>query len=278
MIKWLRRLLFGELVPVEDEPMPDEAVVQTATPATPSPATIVSTPYLDLYGAAVWQAEEFRVRLNDVDNHQKALRWYSEGDTVVIDEVNGNPAGKSARTTTGEVIGVMPRRGAFIDAIKSGKGMLGAEIAKISENDFGETARVTLVVKVVAGATAAEIRTAKLVATADQVKPEVYHVGLVGERNYQAVIAQCAVGQTAQLFREPGNPYDDLAIAVTGPGGATIGYVGRDNWLRTAINEEGKGCRASISGVGVGEGGLLGVVIDVELCEGPLSERPFELA
>jgi len=80
------------------------------------------------------------------------------------------------------------------------------------------------------------------------------------------------------IVHEPDNPYDGLALAVVTVSGDTIGYVPRDCWLQDAVHDDGKGCDATIKSIGCGEGGKLGVVLDVCLNSKGFGERQFSRA
>jgi hypothetical protein len=56
---------------------------------------------------------------------------------------------------------------------------------------------------------------------------KIYPLGLVGESNYQAAIAQCHEGERVGIYHEPDNPYDDLALRVENNIGQVIGYISR---------------------------------------------------
>ena len=64
---------------------------------------------------------------------------------------------------------------------------------------------------------------------------KVYPLGLVGESNYQVAIRRCAIGERVYIAEEINNPYDSRALAVERNGGALIGYIPRDSWLREVI-------------------------------------------
>lgn len=102
-----------------------------------------------------------------------------------------------------------------------------------------------------------------------------YKIGIVGERNYQDAIRSCAQGDPVLVEREPDNPYDDRALAVTRADGRVIGYIPRDSFLQRAVHDEGRGCIAEISAIRVGGEAMRGVVIEVELVDSALSERSF---
>jgi hypothetical protein len=93
---------------------------------------------------------------------------------------------------------------------------------------------------------------------------QVYKLGLVGESNYQSFIRRCSVGERVYLVEEMNNPYDAGALAVTRDGGATLGYVPRDSWLRR-VAEEGKQTRLTVKSIADGGSGHLGVVLNVEV-------------
>jgi hypothetical protein len=107
------------------------------------------------------------------------------------------------------------------------------------------------------------------------VQRRTYQLGIVGEANYQPAIRRCSVGQHVHIVHEPRNPYDGLALAVVTEDGDTIGYVARDCWLRGAVHDEGKGCDATIKSIGSGDGGKLGVVLDLRLSPDRVGERAF---
>lgn len=101
-----------------------------------------------------------------------------------------------------------------------------------------------------------------------------YPVGIVGERSYQDAICRLSEGQQVVLWHEPGNPYDDRAVAVATVQGATIGYLGRDAWLRDVLLDEGKPCTAWVLRLNK-EGKATGVVIEVVLSGKPIGRRDF---
>ncbi|WP_267388709.1 hypothetical protein [Sphingomonas sp. GC_Shp_3] len=74
-----------------------------------------------------------------------------------------------------------------------------------------------------------------------------YHVGIVGEASYQRAISLCREGERVTLFAEYGNPYDRDAVVVKCSRSQTIGYIGRSNWLRGVLLNEGQGCSATIA-------------------------------
>lgn len=102
-----------------------------------------------------------------------------------------------------------------------------------------------------------------------------YPVGIVGEKNYQPAIRRCREGEAVSLIREPSNPYDSRAIAAVCARGRTLGYIANDSFLHRAVWKEKKGCTAQIRSIALRNGGLLGVVLDVQFCAGPLDERAF---
>lgn len=102
-----------------------------------------------------------------------------------------------------------------------------------------------------------------------------YKVGIVGESNYQPAIRRCEPGDPVRVMHEMGNPHDANALAVMTRTGDTIGYIGRDSWLREALNEQGKGCEAAIRSIATADGGDLGVVLDVTLNEEALDSRSY---
>lgn len=103
-----------------------------------------------------------------------------------------------------------------------------------------------------------------------------FPVGLVGERNYQAAIGRCRPGDRLLLWHEPDNPYDDQAIAVATPAGATIGYIAQDSWVHRALLREAKGCAATVQSIRSGGAGQSGVVIALVLSGATIAERAFK--
>lgn len=92
-----------------------------------------------------------------------------------------------------------------------------------------------------------------------------YPVGIVGESKYQPAIKRCHEGERVNLVLESGNPHDEKAIAVVSSRGETIGYIGRDSFVRSAVHTQGKWPTASIKSISAGAKGQLGVVINVDL-------------
>lgn len=108
-------------------------------------------------------------------------------------------------------------------------------------------------------------------------KPEkAYPVRLVGTRNYAAAIKRARIFDAAAILREVGNPHDADALVVVDGDGATLGYIPRDNWVRRAIVDEGRGGRAVIESVTIGADGIAGMTIFVTLTDdAPIGEREF---
>lgn len=102
--------------------------------------------------------------------------------------------------------------------------------------------------------------------------PRPYSIALVGTSHRQQAIDDASEGQAVNFLHEPGNPYDDRAIAVTGPSGAMLGYVPKDSWLKDALLDEEKGCRATIADIKPPAGVILRIHLD-----GPrIGTREFE--
>lgn len=89
-----------------------------------------------------------------------------------------------------------------------------------------------------------------------------YPLGLVGESNYQVAIRRCSIGERLYVSEEANNPYDSGAIAVEREGGAVVGYIPKDSWLREIVHQ-GRSTRLTIKSIQDGGGGFLGVVVDV---------------
>lgn len=103
-------------------------------------------------------------------------------------------------------------------------------------------------------------------------KPEkAYPVRLAGTRSYAAAVGWAVEGDPVHILRERGNPYDPDALAVVDGDGRTLGYVPRDNWVRRALVDEGRGARARVT-----ESDLGGLKIAVTLNDdGAIGERDF---
>lgn len=105
---------------------------------------------------------------------------------------------------------------------------------------------------------------------------KLYPVGIVGESKYQPAIRRCFEGDLVDLVIEAGNPHDPKAIAVVSRRGETIGYIGRDSFVRSAIHTQGKWPTARIKSISAGAKGQLGVVLNVDLDgDEELSVRQF---
>lgn len=92
-----------------------------------------------------------------------------------------------------------------------------------------------------------------------------YPVGIVGEQHYREAVARCRAGQPVVLYREPRNPFDAGAIAVTSAAGELIGYIPKDSFLYDHINTDGGGADAVIRSADPGSGGFRQIVLDVTL-------------
>ncbi|MCH2486877.1 MAG: HIRAN domain-containing protein [Erythrobacter sp.] len=103
-----------------------------------------------------------------------------------------------------------------------------------------------------------------------------YLASIVGESFYQPAIRTLSKGEAVAIVRETGNPYDHEALGVRTFSDETIGYLPRDAWLRRALISEGRSCDAWIAHVTPAKNGLLGVVLGVELTEGPCEHRPYK--
>jgi len=94
-----------------------------------------------------------------------------------------------------------------------------------------------------------------------------YRVGLVGESNYQSAVKRAKIGMPVDLVHEPANPHDKTAISARIPGGATIGYVPRDSWMKRAILDEDWIIRARVGAINGEQMGNLGVVLDLVMLD-----------
>ncbi len=103
-----------------------------------------------------------------------------------------------------------------------------------------------------------------------------YPVSLVGLRGYQAAIGAAAIGDAVHILSEPDNPHDGEALVVVDGDGRALGYVPRVSWLRVALTAEGRGCRATVDELKVGDSGYIGVQLLVTLNDdGPIGTRSF---
>lgn len=103
-----------------------------------------------------------------------------------------------------------------------------------------------------------------------------YPVPIVGEGHYQPAIASCAVGDTAEIAHEIGNPFDNDALVVK-VRGERVGYIGRDHWLQDAVHDEGKTCLATVGSVTRAEGGNLAMVLALSTTPGPIAATPYSV-
>lgn len=184
--------------------------------------------------------------------------------SIVLDE---SKPGQLVVTAADRRVGSITPRHPVAKAIAAGNAVLHASVNSLVKAGGGQGLRLRVVTGP-EGATWVPWVT----------EPREYRVGLVGESKYQKAIRRCGEGDDVELLHEPDNPFDQLAIAAVSERGDTIGYIGRDSWLRDAIHDQGKGCAAKIRSINGGALGLLGVVIDVELCGGPIGKRRFEHA
>ncbi|HMO74553.1 MAG TPA: HIRAN domain-containing protein [Sphingopyxis sp.] len=98
-----------------------------------------------------------------------------------------------------------------------------------------------------------------------------YPVRLAGTRSYAMAVGWAMAGDAVQLLREPDNPFDADAIVAVDGAGRTLGYVPRDNWLRRALVDEGRGAAATVA-----ESELGGLALSVTLTgDGPIGARDF---
>lgn len=91
-----------------------------------------------------------------------------------------------------------------------------------------------------------------------------YPIRLVGTRSYLAAIATIGEGDVVQVRRENGNPYDPDALVVLDNDGARLGYIPRDSWLKRALIDEEKGCRATVEAIEAGAGVTIAVLLTGE--------------
>lgn len=103
-------------------------------------------------------------------------------------------------------------------------------------------------------------------------KPEkAYPIRLAGARSYAEAVAGAGAGEPVRILHEAGNPYDPDALVVVDAFDQTLGYVPRGNWVRRALVDEGRGCRATVEAAVDG-----GVTIAVVLTDdGAIGSRDF---
>lgn len=107
-------------------------------------------------------------------------------------------------------------------------------------------------------------------------EPKTYFCPIVGESNYQRAIRTIDPGDDVVIVRERDNPYDDKALCVRTVADDTIGYIGRDSWLRDAVIDEGQGCKAWVDDIAAERGAPKGVRLGLVLIEGPIEERAYK--
>ncbi|PZQ21267.1 MAG: hypothetical protein DI569_12630 [Sphingopyxis macrogoltabida] len=95
---------------------------------------------------------------------------------------------------------------------------------------------------------------------------EIFFLRLAGVSHHQQALADTCIGEAVRFFHEPDNPYDCMAIRVENSGGQTLGYVPRNNWLRTVVHEKGRGVAGVIDSIGMSRACLLGATISVSIC------------
>lgn len=79
----------------------------------------------------------------------------------------------------------------------------------------------------------------------------------------QAEIAKCSAGEPVLLIPDPENRYDARCIRVVSVRLVQIGNIAREApWIADCM-DEGKAVEATIRSIFAGDGGLLGVVLDV---------------
>jgi hypothetical protein len=216
--------------------------------------------------------KQYMVDLNELERFREGNAHLTAqnifGSPVSIAPDPADPSAFLIYNDEGKPCRLLPRRG---DLCK--KMLAGARVGHISWQNIGASDEAgpptKLKVRVVL------VEEGEHFEMPPRAAPRRYLVGIVGEANYQPAIRACSPGQRVEIIHEQGNPYDADALAVLSSAGRTIGYVARDSWLRAAIHEEGKGCDASIKDIR-GEGGKLGVVLDVALNGSGVRRRRFD--
>jgi len=214
--------------------------------------------------------KQFMVNLADVERFRDPSRKLTTAQLVKPVELKPDEGDPKTMLVyyDGEPVGALPRKGNLCKLV-----LAGAKIGHASWQSFGaadsEGYPLGLRIRVVL------VDEGEHFEMPPPAPPHVYHVGLVGEANYQSSIRLCSTGQQVHIVQEVGNPYDEHALAVVTEDGSTIGYIARDSWLQRTVHEEGKGCEATIKGIQTGGKGMAGVVLDISLNGLGVRQRPF---
>lgn len=105
--------------------------------------------------------------------------------------------------------------------------------------------------------------------------PDAYMIGLIGEEDHAAAVADLVPGMAISLQLEPSNPHDSSAIAAVDGHDRVIGYIAPDSWLREAVYGGGAGFSARVLATEMGSRGFREVVLEVEPAEEELRERRY---
>lgn len=104
---------------------------------------------------------------------------------------------------------------------------------------------------------------------------KLYSVSIVGESNYQPAVRGCSEGERVLICHEPDNPFDAMALRVETAAGDIIGYIPKNNWLRYAIHDDGRGCAATVQFIGDNGYGVLGARLNVTLTDDLVPTRSY---
>lgn len=194
----------------------------------------------------------FRVSLREVADNQAAIERCFVDDALRLYGSRSDPRYWLVTDLNDNDLGVLPRSGKLMEAVLDGAYITAVSVQRViqptdKKPSFGLSVNVELTLDAPSGG------------------DKSYPVGIVGEAHHQPAIAACVINEEVTIAYERGNPFDSSAIVVLNRYQERIGYIGRQHWLRDAI-EEGKGCAASIGEITLNsQSGVYGVVLQVEL-------------
>jgi hypothetical protein len=172
------------------------------------------------------------------------------------------------RTSNGAEVGRLTRASWVAQDVADGKQILHASVNSVGEEETASGSRAYVRVRVATGEAGDTYEMPPIITRS-------YPVGLVGEQHYQAEIALAQPGGLVQIFRETGNPHDELALVVVAEADSVLGYIPLDSFVRRAVHGEGRGCSGHVKSIVPGGRGWLQVVIDVELGGCGCAARPY---
>jgi hypothetical protein len=207
------------------------------------------------------------VPLRGVGNYRQSFHKAKPGTAAEVSRRLEGTGTAYEVVIDGEVIGLLSRRKELFDALERGWSICGTRISWANASDT-DKASPGIGVTVFYAREALSDEDLKIIAQYEASPPVLtarsYMVGVVGEASYQQAIRMCHSGERVTLYAEMNNPYDDEAVVVKSMRNQTIGYLGREHWLRNALLHEGKGCSAMIAELPV-VSGIRAVVLEVTL-------------